>query len=152
MIHKALMYINHSTDGIYLARGKLRPSELIWAVVDEAEFFQHAHIQQNDGAQATPESLTPNTSPEQLPSLIRTSSDSNLEWDHSPERLTEDEAFLWEEEPLKALAAQDIVNQDTQTDELDDDSSGNHEHDSITTHPILKRQNAFRLWSILVLE
>ena len=130
-----IRYPDHSTDGIYLARGELRPNDLIWAVVEEAEFFQHAHIQQHDGARATPESLTPNTSPEQLP---------NLEWDHSPERLTEDEAFLWEEEPLQALAALDIVHQDAQTDDLDDDSAESQEQESITIHPMLKRQIAFR--------
>ena len=135
-----IRYPDHSTDGIYLARGELRPNDLIWEVVDEAEFFQHAHIQQNDGAQATPESLTPNTSPEQLPPLLRADSDPNLEWDHSPERLTEDEAFLWEEKPLKALAAQDIGNQDGSSG----DSTGRHEQESTTTHPILRRQNAFR--------
>ena len=51
-----------STDGIYLAKGNLAPNDFIWDIVDEEEFYQ---LGQLDGATITPQSRTPNSSPEQ---------------------------------------------------------------------------------------
>ena len=84
----------------------------------------------------TPESLTPNSSPELLP-IQKT---ENLQWDHSPERLAEDGAFLWEEQPLRALEAQDIL------DREEENTNANKNNDHHLTSPlgVFKRQYAFR--------
>ena len=92
-----------------------------WDIVEEEEF--HSDLAQIDGAIITPESLTPNSSPEHLQPLQLVSCPSP-EWDHSPERLMEDNAFLWEVEPLRALTAQDILHDDSQDDQQPGQVSG----------------------------
>ena len=77
---------------------------------------------QIDGAMTTPDSTTLSSSPE-LPQPLQIVSCPSPEWDHSPERLMEDNAFLWEEEPLRALTVQDILSgqeQDQQSPEKED--------------------------------
>ena len=64
-------------------------------------------MKQLDGAIITPASLTPNSSPENMNPGTSCHS-PQPEWDHSPERLLEDEAFLWEDTPLRALSVEDI--------------------------------------------
>ena len=102
-----IRFPNLRTDGIYLATKNLTRNDFIWDTIEKEEFLQHDPLRQIDGAMVTPESMTPDSSPNLQPfnTIIPI---SNLEWDHSPERLTEDDAFLWEEEPLKALTARDI--------------------------------------------
>ena len=64
-------------------------------------------MNQVDGAMVTPESLTANSSPE-LTEPDTLCHSPQPEWDHLPERLLEDEAFLWEDTPLRALSVEDI--------------------------------------------
>ena len=75
-----------SEGGIYLARGDITINEFIWDIIEEADIEQH--LPQLDGEAGR--------SPEQP-------------WDHSPERLADDEAFLWEDTPLRALSVQDML-------------------------------------------
>ena len=116
-----IRYPDNTTDGIYLARGDITTNDFLWDIVEEEEF--HSDLAQIDGAIITPESLTPNSSPEHLQPLQLVSCPSP-EWDHSPERLMEDNAFLWEVEPLRALTAQDILHGDSQDDQQPGQVSG----------------------------
>ena len=109
-----IKFPNNLTDGIYLALKNLTRNDFIWATVEEDEFLSQIPIDQHDGATATPESMTPDSSP----TLGLTTTEEatqlqafalNLEWDHSPERLSEDNAFFWEEDPLQALGVSDIL-------------------------------------------
>ena len=61
-------------------------------------------------------------------------------WDHSPERLSEDGAFLWEETPLRALTATDILEDEAVYEEAEE---GYHEEISSPLGKF-RRQQAFR--------
>ena len=117
-----ILRADNSKHGLFLARGDIGPNDLIWDIIKEEEFQQHQqHMVQIDGAMTTPESTTTSSSPE-LPQALQMVSCPSPEWDHSPERLMEDNAFLWEEEPLRALTVQDILSgqkQDQQSSEKD---------------------------------
>ena len=76
-----------SECGIYLARGQIAVNEFIWDIIEEADIEQHLHPM--DGEAVTPDSLSPYLDPELGKSLEQS-------WDHSPERLAGDEAFLWD--------------------------------------------------------
>ena len=118
-----IRFPNNNTDGIYLTLKNLKRNDFIWDIVEQNEFLQqeeeeedilqHRPINQTDGVTITPESMTPDSSPTLTPLDIGINqilvANNNLEWDHSPERLAEDNAFLWEDEPLNALTAADIL-------------------------------------------
>ena len=102
-----IRYASGEEAGVYLPKGGSgRRNDLIWEMATEEQFLQSmaAGLVQTDGALITPESLSPISSPE-VPNPDRP--DSPL-WDHSPERLTEDNVFLWEEKPLTPLDAKEI--------------------------------------------
>ena len=81
------------------------------------------------GAMIIPPSLTPNSSPENTNPGTSCHS-PQPEWDHSPERLCEDEAFLWEDTPLRALSVENIDSE--------------FEEESVTPPGIFVRQPAIR--------
>ena len=98
-------------DGIYLTMAPLRPNDFIWDITTAEEYTQEGVINhQLDGTAITPENLTPLSSPSawQDCPLDLSLSDESQEWDHSPERLVEDEAILWETDFLTPLSAKEI--------------------------------------------
>ena len=100
--------LNNSEGGIYLARGKITINDLLWDIIGKGDIAQQEErMNQVDGAMVTPESLTANSSPELTEPDTHCHS-PQPEWDHLPERLLEDEAFLWEDTPLRALSVEDI--------------------------------------------
>lgn len=130
---------NNLTDGIYLALKNLTRNDFIWSIVKEEDFLRQQRLNQLDGAAETPESITPGSSPTSEPNQDLASI-PNLDWDHSPERLTEDDAFLWEEAPLQALTASDILDGAT-----DDDNTEVVEEEAIRSPlGVFKRQKAVR--------
>ena len=98
-----LRFQDDSEGGIYLARGHLTINEFIWDIIEEVDTEQNLH--QVDGVAVTPDSLSQHSDP--AIQLLGISPEQA--WDHSPERLTEDEAFLWEDTPLRALSVQDML-------------------------------------------
>ena len=129
------MYFNirltdNSEDGIYLASRNLRVNDLIWDIVEEADIGEREAVEQVDGAMVTPESLTPESSPD-CPEPL---------WDHSPERLSEDGAFLWEETPLRALTATDILEEEAVFEEAEE----GHNEEISSPLGTFRRQQAFR--------
>ena len=95
--------------GIYLSKicGGARVNDLIWMQISEEEYNEHhgrhPHpLEQVDGQVITPESLTPDSNADiddRPPSPA---------WDHLPDRLAEDGAVFWEEEPLQPLSTLQI--------------------------------------------
>ena len=132
-----IRYPNNTTDGIYLARGDITTNDFIWDIIEEEEFLQQGELAQIDGAIITPHSLTPDSSP-QHPHL-QIIPCSSPDWDHSPERLTEDNAFLWEDEPLRALTASDLL-------EANGDLAEKEDHNDSIKSPLgtFRRQPAIR--------
>ena len=112
--------------------------------MEEEEFLRQDPINQIDGAIITPESMTPNSSPTTEPLNPEEPNQSlgptpNLQWDHSPERLSEDNAFFWEEEPLQALTASDILDSVSA-----EDSTEEEEKEIRSPLGVFRRQGAFR--------
>ena len=97
-----IRFQDDSEGGIYLARGKITINEFIWDIIEEADM---KHLQQLDGVAMTPDTLSPHSHP----AILQLSISTEQAWDHSPERLAEDEAFLWEDTPLRALSVQDML-------------------------------------------
>ena len=133
--NRGRMYFNirlpdDSEDGIYLACRNLRVNDLIWDIVEEADIGVREAVEQVDGAMVTPESLTPESSPE-CPEPA---------WDHSPERLSEDGAFLWEETPLRALTATDILEDEAVFEEAEE----SYQEEISSPLGTFRRQLAFR--------
>ena len=113
-----IRYADGEDAGIYLPRGGSgKYNDLIWEMSTE-EAFIHAgadQVPQADGHIQTPESMTPDDSPDRQVLEERPESPA---WDHSPERLAEDNVFLWEETPLVPLSAREIKSseeEETQT-------------------------------------
>ena len=74
-------------------------------------------VPQADGLIQTPESMTPDNSPDRQVEEERPESPA---WDHSPERLAEDNVFIWEETPLVPLSAREIKSsEEEETQALD---------------------------------
>ena len=105
-----LLYTDGAHDGIYLTMPPNTHNDFLWHFI-QGEKFENDTIalQQLDGATFTPDTLSPQYSLELnfQPNELSLSTDSQ-EWDHSPERLTEDDAILWEPEPLQPLSANEI--------------------------------------------
>ena len=103
-----ILYIDGSEDGIFLTLPPLKSNDFPWHHILREQFDQAAaRLEQLDGTAITPDSLTPQSSLENETNELSLSIESQ-EWDHSPERLVEDEAILWESEPLQPLSAKQI--------------------------------------------
>ena len=110
--------------GIYLSKicGGTRVNDLIWTEISEIEYHQHhgRHLHplnQLDGQAITPETLTPESNAEiddRPPSPA---------WDHLPDRLAEDGAVFWEEEPLQPLTPLQIQHEELSDRSLSTTSS-----------------------------
>ena len=103
-----IRYADGGDAGIYLPRGGSgKDNDLIWEMTTEEAFLQAGadQVPQADGLIQTPESMTPDNSPDRQVEEERPESPA---WDHSPERLAEDNVFIWEETPLVPLSAREI--------------------------------------------
>ena len=108
-----IKFDNEYVMGIYLSKicGGTRVNDLIWTEISEIEYHQHhgRHLhplEQLDGQAITPETLTPESNAEiddRPPSPA---------WDHLPDRLAEDGAVFWEEEPLQPLTPVQIQHEE----------------------------------------
>ena len=106
-----IRFDNEYVMGIYLSKicGGTRVNDLIWMMISEEQYNEHhgRHhhpLEQVDGQVITPESLTPDSNADiddRPPSPA---------WDHLPDKLAEDGAVLWEEEPLHPLSPLHIRN------------------------------------------
>ena len=140
-----IKFQNDLTDGIYLALKNLTKNDFIWDTVEEEEFRRQDPINQTDGAIITPESMTPSSSPTTEPMNPEEANQNlgsiampTLQWDHSPERLSEDNAFFWEEEPLRALTASDILESASAEDDTEE------EEEIRSPLGVFRRQGALR--------
>ena len=116
-----------------------------------------ADVDQLDGG-VTPDSLTPDTvSPESgadgdhRPSValhrgVNVTPPSSPDWDHSPDRFVGDGAFLWEEEPLRALSVLDILREEQLVARGNDESVIAEVHDQEVISPlgVFRRQRVLR--------
>ena len=85
--------------------------------------------------------MTPDTlSPHSHPAILQLSISPEQAWDHSPERLAEDEAFLWEDTPLRALSVQDMLGGN------EAEAAGEEDTDNLVTSPLgtFRRRSAIR--------
>jgi hypothetical protein len=142
-----IRFDNKYVMGIYLSKicGGARVNDLIWMMISEEEYDEHhgRHLhplEQVDGQVITPESLTPDSNADiddRPPSPA---------WDHLPDRLAEDGAILWEEEPLQPLSPLQIRYAELSNQSLSisssDSSTGNI--DRFARLPPVRRQQISR--------
>jgi hypothetical protein len=142
-----IRFDNKYVMGIYLSKicGGARVNDLIWMMISEEQYDEHhgRHLhplEQVDGQVITPESLTPDSNADiddRPPSPA---------WDHLPDRLAEDGAILWEEEPLQPLSPLQIRYAELSNQSLSisssDSSTGNI--DRFARLPPVRRQQISR--------